>query len=102
VRLSADKFDNLYGTTVVGGAAGCGTVFELLVVSTQRRPESVIHNFSCGLDGKNPYGGVILDAAGDLYGTTVVRRHLRGRRLWRRIRDHAARRASAAQLHGRR
>ena len=74
--LILDKAGNLYGTTVVGGTGtacegGCGTVFELTRNSDGTWHESVLHNFQAGADGKNPYGGVTLDAKGNLYGTTV-------------------------------
>lgn len=61
----------LFGTTVVGGTAGCGTVFELGLGTHGFRPEKVLYDFQCGTDGKNPYGGITFDANGDLYGTTV-------------------------------
>jgi hypothetical protein len=32
--------------------------------------EKVLHAFSGGTDGNQPYGGVVLDQAGNLYGTT--------------------------------
>lgn len=60
----------LYGTTVSGGAfcspAGCGTVFEL----TAKGKESVLHSFGPVGDGYYPYGGLVLDKQGNLYGTT--------------------------------
>jgi uncharacterized repeat protein (TIGR03803 family) len=33
--------------------------------------ETVLYSFTGGADGRNPYGGVIRDSAGNLYGTTV-------------------------------
>jgi uncharacterized repeat protein (TIGR03803 family) len=71
-RLTFDGSGDIYGTTVVGGTSGCGTVYELPIGRTERRTETVLFNFSCGVDGKNPYGGVIFDDAGNLYGTTVA------------------------------
>jgi len=70
-QLIFDKAGNAYGTTVVGGLYGCGTVFEL-TPSGGLLQESVLYNFSCFGDGKNPYGGVVLDNNGNLYGTTVA------------------------------
>src|SRR5579872_4993866 len=75
--LVADAAGNLYGTTVGGGTGtlctnGCGTVFELSPVAGGKWKETVLYSFTGGIDGKNPYGGVILDSKGDLYGTTVA------------------------------
>ena len=70
-QLIFDSAGNLYGTTVVGGLYGCGTVFELSLSGNQWN-ETVLYNFDCYDTGKNPYGGVILDSAGSLYGTTVA------------------------------
>jgi uncharacterized repeat protein (TIGR03803 family) len=70
--LIFDQSGNLYGTTYYGGGAscnvGCGTVFEL-TPNAGRWTHTVLHRFT-GNDGANPRGGVILDKAGDLYGTT--------------------------------
>jgi uncharacterized repeat protein (TIGR03803 family) len=69
-----DAQGNLYGTTSFGGdkrcngGYSCGTVFEVEAGGT----ESVLHAFTGGAkDGEVPYGGVIRDQAGDLFGTTV-------------------------------
>jgi uncharacterized repeat protein (TIGR03803 family) len=70
-QLAFDGAGNAYGTTVIGGYYGCGTVFELSP-SGKGWQETVLHAFTCGADGKNPYGGVILDRQGNLYGTTVA------------------------------
>ncbi len=62
-----DTNGNLYGTTGSAGAHGSGTVFEL----TAGGSEKVLYSFgSQSGDGKEPYAGVILDNAGNLYGTT--------------------------------
>jgi uncharacterized repeat protein (TIGR03803 family) len=71
-QLIFDGAGNAYGTTVVGGFYGCGTVFELTPLSGGKWQESVLYNFGCFADGKNPYGGVTLDSAGNFYGTTVA------------------------------
>jgi len=61
-------------TTSVGGSAGNGTVFELVApkVKSGRWTETVLYSFGTGTDGATPIGGVNLDAAGNLYGTTSL------------------------------
>lgn len=71
-QLVFDANGNAYGTTVQGGNAGCGTVFRLHPAANGRWRETVLYNFSCYADGKNPHGGVIRDAQGNLYGTTTA------------------------------
>ena len=73
-RVIADKAGNLYGTTMQGGGhtdcsvnyEGCGTVFKLTPDGT----ETVLYAFTGGSDGAYPESGVIMDEAGNLYGTT--------------------------------
>ena len=65
--LAFDAAGNLYGT-VFAGASGYGAVFKL-VPGTSTWTESVVHAFAGGSDGEYPYGDLILDAAGNLYGT---------------------------------
>ena len=67
-----DSAGNLYGTTDSGGPPGCanyacGVVFKL----DQSNNETVLHTFSSfnGTYGYGPDGGVIMDSAGNLYGT---------------------------------
>jgi len=67
--LTFDQSGNIYGTTPQGGQYNTGAVFEV-TPSGGGWTESVLHSFSDGNDGGYPYGGVILDAAGNLYGTT--------------------------------
>jgi uncharacterized repeat protein (TIGR03803 family) len=73
--LARDTAGNLYGTTVIGGTTcsqssyGCGVVFKVDTVGR----ETVLHRFTgTGGDGANPYGGLVLDSGGNLYGTTSV------------------------------
>jgi uncharacterized repeat protein (TIGR03803 family) len=64
--LLLDASGNLYGTCAVGGAYNDGTVFEL------PNGSSVITTLVSfdGANGLHPYGGVVLDGHGNLYGTT--------------------------------
>jgi len=66
--LTLDPEGNLYGTAA--GAACCGTVFRLSR-SGKGWKEEVLHTFS-GYDGAEPLSGVILDKAGNLFGTTPI------------------------------
>ena len=56
----------MYGATVDGGASDQGTVFKV----SPSGEETILHSFTGGADGGLPIGGVILDSAGYLYGTT--------------------------------
>jgi uncharacterized repeat protein (TIGR03803 family) len=71
-QLIFDSAGNAYGTTVTGGSANCGTVFELTPSGSGHWQQTVLYNFGCFGDGKNPYGGVTMDTQGNLYGTTVA------------------------------
>jgi len=62
-----DAAGNLYGTTVNGGTSGQGVVYRLDTAGRQ----TVLYSFAGGADGSNPYGGVIGNSAGNLYGTTM-------------------------------
>ncbi len=64
--LVRDAAGNLYGTTFQGGASSNGTVFKVDSAGN----ETVLHSFTGGLDGGTPYGGLIRDKAGNLYGAT--------------------------------
>jgi uncharacterized repeat protein (TIGR03803 family) len=69
--LAFDRSGNIYGTTPVGGTLGQGVVFEL-THSNGGWTESVLYSFTGMSDGGRPEGGVILDSAGNLYGTTYA------------------------------
>ena len=64
--LIADTTGNFYGTTSAGGASGCGTVFKV----KPNGHETVLYAFKCRPDGFTPNGGLVMDSAGNLYGTT--------------------------------
>lgn len=69
--LTIDSAGNLYGTTVNEGANSFGSVFEL-TLSRGSYTFTDLHDFALGSDdGGYPDGGVIRDAAGNLYGTAV-------------------------------
>ena len=70
--LTIDSKGNLYGTTSQGGANNTGVVFELSSDAGGVWTETILHDFgpSSGSDGTTPLSGVILDASGNLYGTT--------------------------------
>jgi len=70
VSLAMDDAGNLYGTTKYGGRLQYGTVFQLAQERPGKWKETVVHSFNGGHDGLNPIYGVILDSAGNLYGTT--------------------------------
>jgi uncharacterized repeat protein (TIGR03803 family) len=70
--LVMDAGGNLYGITEEGGGADdcCGTVFELMN-SAGTYTEKILHVFNEGTgDGEDPTAGLIMDASGNLYGTT--------------------------------
>jgi uncharacterized repeat protein (TIGR03803 family) len=65
-----DTQGNLYGTATSGGANDGGTVFELSPGSNGQWTETVLLSFEHSRkDGSYPYGGLIFDTAGNLYGT---------------------------------
>jgi len=65
--LVLDKKGNLYGTTAYGGNnSNSGIVFKL----TKTGKETILHTFS-GPEGAQPFGPVVFDAAGNLYGTAT-------------------------------
>ncbi|HEY6767210.1 MAG TPA: choice-of-anchor tandem repeat GloVer-containing protein [Candidatus Sulfotelmatobacter sp.] len=72
-NLIADKTGNLYGTTEYGGAGGFyGTVFQLSPPAYPGGPwkNTTLYAFTNSGDGARPTAGLLLDKAGNLYGTT--------------------------------
>lgn len=74
--LLMDKAGNLYGTTISGGVSSCsshgnpycGTVFKL----TRKGKLTILYSFKGGADGAAPSGSLIMDKAGNLYGTAFA------------------------------
>lgn len=67
--LLIDKTGNLYGTCTVGGVNGLGTVYRMFF-SNDHWHFQTLYAFRGSPDGALPYGGLVLDKAGNLYGTT--------------------------------
>jgi uncharacterized repeat protein (TIGR03803 family) len=76
-----DGAGNLYGTTAYGGSGpcvllgtpvGCGTVYEMSPPQTKGGPwiEATLYSFQGGKDGYVPWGDLVFDGAGNLYGAT--------------------------------
>ena len=63
--------NRLFATSV--GLAIALTLSIFVSQAAQAQTYQVIHNFTAGLDGRNPETQLILDAAGNLYGTTSGR-----------------------------
>lgn len=61
-----DSSGNFYGTTYLGGISNQGTIFKL----DKTGHETVLHRFTGGRHGANPSVAVVMDSAGNLYGTT--------------------------------
>jgi uncharacterized repeat protein (TIGR03803 family) len=69
--VTFDLSGNLYGVFSQGGPGGYGAVYKL-ARSGSGWAESTVHGFTFrGNDGASPEGGLVLDSAGNLYGTTV-------------------------------
>lgn len=64
-----DTAGNLYGTTTIGGTFGYGVVFRLHPNSDGSWTYGKLHSFMG--TAKSPYGSLLLDAAGNLEGTTI-------------------------------
>jgi uncharacterized repeat protein (TIGR03803 family) len=70
--LISDANGNLYGTTSQGGSGGYGTVFELTRNEHGKWSETVLYAFTGeNGDGSLPQAGLMLDTAGNLFGTTT-------------------------------
>jgi uncharacterized repeat protein (TIGR03803 family) len=69
--VAFDAMGNLYGTTLGGGSGGSiGSVFELSPNPDGTWRETKINVFGRSGDGSQPVSGLVIDNAGNLYGTT--------------------------------
>jgi uncharacterized repeat protein (TIGR03803 family) len=76
--LVLDASGNLYGATVGGGGTdglctgGCGTVYKLTPGSGSQWKETILYRVQGGTAGYRPAAGVVVDGAGNVYGTTIA------------------------------
>jgi uncharacterized repeat protein (TIGR03803 family) len=77
--ITLDPDGNIYGTTLDGGGqgdcfngCGFGVLFELTPTTNGNWIESILHKFTGGRDGGQPFGSAIQDGLGNLYGTTYL------------------------------
>jgi uncharacterized repeat protein (TIGR03803 family) len=63
--LIFDAKGNLYGTTWAGGTLNWGVAFKV----SPKGQETVLSTFEVNGDYGTPYGGLIMDAKGNLYGS---------------------------------
>ncbi|HEV3145382.1 MAG TPA: choice-of-anchor tandem repeat GloVer-containing protein [Gemmataceae bacterium] len=66
-RLLRDSSGNLFGTTTSGGAKSDGAVLEVKANSNAITTLASIN----GTNGSLPYGGLLEDSSGNLFGTTL-------------------------------
>jgi uncharacterized repeat protein (TIGR03803 family) len=67
-----DQAGNVYGTTQAGGAYNTGTVYELGPGQNGKWTEKILYSFKGSkTEGSAPYGGIVFDASGNIYGTTT-------------------------------
>jgi uncharacterized repeat protein (TIGR03803 family) len=67
-----DSTSPLFVTTLAGGTYGAGAVVELTPTSSGSWIEGVLYSFGPSPDGNSPYGPVVADTKGNLYGTTSI------------------------------
>lgn len=66
-----DGSGNLFGTTVAGGPNNTGTVFELNYLPGVGWTETTLYEFQNEDDGAAPWGGLVMDGSGNLFGATT-------------------------------
>lgn len=70
--VALDPQGNIYGTTYAGGSSDSGTVFQLLKGPDGIFTENILYSFQNGADGAFPLADLIMDGAGNLYGTASM------------------------------
>jgi uncharacterized repeat protein (TIGR03803 family) len=65
-----DGAGNVYGTTGSGGKFNRGTVYQSSPGDNGEWTEKILYSFGSSNDGFGPFGGIIFDASGNIYGTT--------------------------------
>src|ERR1700704_243475 len=70
--IIADSAGNLFGTTRMGGSVGEGTVFEIVKTANgyAGAPTTLV-SFDRPTSTREPFGGLVMDSAGNLFGTTT-------------------------------
>jgi uncharacterized repeat protein (TIGR03803 family) len=69
--LLLDSAGNIYGNASIGGRYGLGAIFKL-ARSGDSWTYTDLYDFTGGNDGEYPYGNLVMDAGGNLYGTTEL------------------------------
>src|SRR5262249_36825910 len=69
-RMMFDSKGNIFGVATTGGTHGAGVAFELSPTPSGNWVFKTLYNFKGQPDAGFPYGGLVMDASGNLYGTT--------------------------------
>jgi uncharacterized repeat protein (TIGR03803 family) len=66
--LIRDSAGDFYGTTSIGGSANQGTIYKMDTTGAV----TILYSFQGGSDGSEPFGNLVMDSSGNLYGTTFA------------------------------
>lgn len=85
--ITVDATDNLFGTTYLGGNAGCtcGTIFEVSPIEGGGWNTTTLYSFQDGQDGGYPQSPLAMDRSGALYGSTMAAANAPGGNAYRLI-----------------
>ncbi len=75
--LALDGKGNIYGTTPEGGNQNCGSGCGAIFMLDPTGKDTILYEFSGGVEGATPGAGLTLDSTGNIYGTTGVGGNLR-------------------------